>query len=143
MSDLLVLPSAAVAFILLLFRVAAGAALLQHGLMKARGGGWRQSAQWIRSMGVPAFFAPLVTTLEVLGGVFLIIGQLVPVVGFLFFLQMLGIIIMKRSKMKAALIPRGQGGASYEIDYAYLAIALALIATGAGSLSLDALLGLY
>lgn len=143
MSGLLVLPSALVAVVLLVFRVVVGAAMFRHGLPKLRGGGWRQSGQWIASMGVPASFALLVGLLELLGGVFLIVGLLVPVVGFLFLLQFAGIIVMKKSKANAAFMPKGQGGGSYEVDYAYLAASIALIALGAGSLSLDALLGLY
>ncbi len=143
MSGYLDLPSSYIAVLLLVFRVAAGAAWLQHGLMKVRGGGWKQAGQWIQSMGVPAPAAPLATALEVLGGIFLIIGFLVPIVALLFLVQMAGIVIMKMAKMKATLIPKGQSGPSYEIDFTYLIIALVLIAVGAGSISLDALLGLY
>lgn len=143
MSGLLVLPSALVAVALLLFRVAAGGGWLQHGLMKLRGGGWRQTGQWLGSMNVPPLLAPLVTTLETLGGIFLIVGLLVPIVGFLFLLLMAGIVVMKITKTKATFLPKGQGAPSYELDLVYLAIALALVATGAGSVSLDSLLGLY
>lgn len=143
MSGLLVLPSTYVSVLLLLARVAAGAVLFQHGWMKVRGGAWKQSSQWIGSMGVPAFLAPLVMALEVVGGVFLILGLLVPIVGLLFLLQMAGIMLMKKNKMKATLLPKQQGGLSYEIDYVYMIIALLLVAVGAGSLSLDAALGLF
>jgi putative oxidoreductase len=143
MSGLLVLPSTFGAFILLLFRAAAGAGWIQHGLMKARGGGWKQAGQWIGGMGIPAFFAPLVATFELVGGVLLIVGLLVPVVALLFFLQMAGIVIMLKTKMHATFLRSGQGGASYEVEFLYLAIALALVAVGAGSISLDALVGLY
>ncbi len=139
---MLVLPSQAVAVLLLVFRAVVGVALFQHGLPKVRGGAWRKSGQWIASMGVPAIVALLVAALEFLGGIFLIIGLLVPLVGFLFLLQMAGIIIMKKSKMKAQFMPKA-GEPSYEVDLTYLAIALVLIAVGAGSISLDALFGLY
>jgi len=94
-------------------------------------------------MGVPAFVAPLVALLEVLGGIFLIIGLIVPVVGFLFFLEMLSLVLMKKYKMKSSFLPRQQGESSYELDFLYLLISLVLIAVGAGSISLDSLLGLY
>ncbi len=126
----------------MLSRVAVGAVLFQHGWTKVRGGAWKQSGQWIKSMGVPAFLAPLVMALEVLGGVFLILGLLVPIVALLFLLQMAGIILMKKIKMKATLLPKGQGGSSYELDFVYIVVSLLLIAAGAGSISLDSLLGL-
>jgi putative oxidoreductase len=143
LSGLLALPAALSATVLLLFRVGAGAAWMQHGLMKARDGAWRQAGQWMRSMGVPPVLVPLVTALELLGGAFLILGLLVPVVGLLFFLEMAGIVVMKKTKMKATFLPPKPDQPSYEVDYLYMMIAVALIAVGAGAFSLDAVIGLF
>ncbi len=118
-----------------------GAALVLHGLPKVRGG-WRRSGDWIKSMGVPPVAALLVGILEFLGSIFLIVGFLVPLVAALFMVQFAAIIAMKVFKMKAKFIPGSQGGSSYEIDVAYLLLALALLFLGAGPLSVDSVLGI-
>ena len=143
MSGQVVLPSVASSLLLLLFRVGAGVGWMRHGLTKARGGAWKGAGEWIKSMGIPAGLALPVTALEVGGGIFLILGVIVPIVGALFLLLMLGIIPMKVYRMKATFLPKGQGAPSYEIDFVYLLVAIALVAFGAGSLSLDAIVGLY
>jgi uncharacterized membrane protein YphA (DoxX/SURF4 family) len=132
LSGLLALPAIYTSILLLAFRLAAGAGWLQHGILKVRGGAWNQAGQWIQSMGVPAFVAPLVTLLEVGGGIFLIVGLIVPIVGFLFFLEMLSLVLMKKYKMKSSFLPKQQGQSSYELDFLYMLIALALIAVGSG-----------
>jgi putative oxidoreductase len=140
---MLALPAVSVSLLLLVFRVLAGLGWMQHGLMKMKGGGWKQAGQWIKGMGVPSALAPLVTLLEVVGGLFLVIGLLVPVVGFLFFLEMLGIVLMMRSKMKATFLRAQPTQASYEVEFLYMIVGIALIAFGAGTISLDWLLGLF
>jgi putative oxidoreductase len=91
-------------------------------------------------MGVPAAAAVLVTILEFFGGIFLIVGLLVPLVAGLFAIQFVSIIAMKASKMKANFMGSG-GKPSYEIDFTYLILALAIFLLGAGAFSLDAILG--
>lgn len=124
----------------LVLRVAVGGALTAHGLPKVRGG-WKQSGQWIGSMGVPPAAAILVTVLEFFGGLFLIVGLLVPLVAAFFAVQFGAIIAMKASKMKAAFMGAG-GKPSYEIDFTYLFLALAILFVGAGAFSFDAALGI-
>jgi len=141
--ELTVAPISGLAYIGILaatLRVVVGFAMTLHGYPKLKGG-WRQSGQWIRSMGVPAAAAVLVTILEFFGGIFLIIGLIVPVVAGLFVIQFLAITIMKKWKMNGALIAK-QGQASYEVDVTYLLLSLALLVLGAGTLSLDQLLGI-
>lgn len=128
-------------FASLVLRVGAGAALMAHGLPKIRGGWGKQSGQWIATMGVPPLAATFVTILEFFGGLFLIVGLLVPLVAGLFVVQFVGIITMKASKMNAAFMGAG-GKPSYEIDFTYLLLSLAILLLGAGAFSLDSALGL-
>ena len=91
-------------------------------------------------MGVPPITATLVTVLESIGGLFLIFGLLVPLVAVFFALEFASIIVVKVTKMKASFIGSG-GKASYEIDFVYLLLALAIFFLGSGAFSLDAVLG--
>ena len=143
MAAILALPALYVSLLLLVFRAAAGLGWMQHGLMKAKGGGWKQAGQWIKGMGVPSFVAPLVVLLELAGGVFLVVGLIVPVVGLLFFLEMLGLVLVMKYKMKASFLRVQPQASSYEVEFVYMLVAVVLVAVGAGSLSLDGLLGLY
>ena len=127
--------------LLLVLRLGVGAGLALHGYPKAKGGRV-QAGQWLKSMGIPQLAADLVTVLEFLGGVFLILGLLTPLVGFLFVVQFGSIIWMKKSKMQASFISTEQGKPTYEIDAIYLLLALVFLVLGAGSFSLDSLLGL-
>ena len=122
----------------LILRVAVGAALVAHGVPKMKGGWGKQSGEWIKTMGVHPVAARLVTFLELFGGVFLIVGFLVPLVAALFVLQFLAIIAMKATKMKAGFMGSG-GKPSYEIDFTYLLLSLAVALLGSGAFSVDAL----
>ncbi|MDE1853435.1 MAG: DoxX family protein [Thaumarchaeota archaeon] len=126
-------------FISLVLRVAVGAAMIVHGLPKAKGGWGKQAGQWIGSMGVPPAAATLVTILEFFGGIFLIVGLIVPVVAAFFVIEFLGIISMKIGKMKAGFSPAGSKP-GYELDFTYLVLSLAILLLGSGAYSVDALL---
>jgi putative oxidoreductase len=128
-------------FISLVLRLTVGAALLPHGWAKVKGGWGKQSGEWIKGMGVPPATARLVTLLEFFGGIFLIVGLIVPLVAALLVIQFAAIIVMKSSKMQAGFIAAG-GKPGYEIDVAYLLLALAILLLGAGAYSLDALIGI-
>jgi len=127
--------------LLLVLRLGVGAGLALHGYPKAKGGRV-QAGQWLKSMGVTPLAADLVTVLESLGGIFLILGLLTPLIGLLFVVQFGSIIWMKKSKMHASFISMEQGKPTYEIDAVYLLLALVFLVLGAGPLSLDGLLGL-
>ncbi|HEV2138046.1 MAG TPA: DoxX family protein [Nitrososphaerales archaeon] len=127
--------------LLLILRLGVGAGLALHGYPKAKGGRV-QAGQWLKSMGIPQLAADLVTVLEFLGGVFLILGLLTPLVGLFFVVQFGSIIWMKKSKMHASFVSTEQGKPTYEIDAVYLLLALVFLVLGAGSFSLDSLLGL-
>jgi putative oxidoreductase len=125
----------------LVLRVTVGAALVAHGVPKVKGGWGKQAGQWIASMGVPPFAATLVTLLEFFGGLFLIVGLLVPLVAAFFVIQFAAIMVMKASKMKAGFMGAG-GKPGFEIDFTYLMLSLAILLLGSGAFSLDALLRL-
>ena len=91
----------------LVLRIVVGLALVMHGLPKAKAGWGKQSGEWIGTMGVPPVAARLVTVLELFGGIFLVIGLLVPVVAALFVVQFAAIIVMKAMKMDAGPIGGG------------------------------------
>ena len=113
--------------------------MIAHGIPKVKGGWGAQSGQWIGSMGVPPVAARLVTVLEFFGGVFLVVGLLVPLVAAFFAVQFVAIIAMKASKMKAGFMG-GNGKPGYEIDFTYLLLSLAVLLLGSGALSVDLLL---
>ena len=127
--------------LLLILRIAVGAALMLHGYPKLKGGRV-QAGQWMVGMGIPAVTADLVTVLEFFGGLFLIVGLLTPLVGLFFVLEFAAVILMKKTKMHASLISLDGKKPTYEVDLTYLLLTLVFLFLGAGSLSLDALLGL-
>ena len=125
-------------YLALLLRVWVGANLIIHARPKL-GKGTQQTVQWIKSMGLPASAAYLTIILELLGGIFLVIGLLVPVVSSLFVVEMVSNSIMKKRKMGAVYIASGK--ANYEVDILYLLLSIVLIVLGAGAFSIDSLIG--
>jgi putative oxidoreductase len=123
-------------FLALFLRVWVGANFVAHGYPKL-GKGRQQTLQWTKSLGVPAVATYLAIILEFFGGLSLIIGFIVPIVGFFIALEMIGAILLKKTKMKAPYM----GQNSYEIDITYLMLAIALIVLGAGIISVDSFLG--
>ena len=123
-------------FLALFLRVWVGANFVAHGYPKL-GKGRQQTLQWTKSLGVPALATYLAIILEFFGGLSLIIGFIVPIVGFFIALEMSGAILLKKTKMKAPYM----GQNSYEIDITYLMMAIALIVLGAGVISVDSFLG--
>ena len=83
----------------------------------------------------------MVTLLELFGGFFLLVGFLVPVVAFAFALQFIAIIMMKATRMNAGLMG-AEGRPSFELDFTYLLLSLAILLMGAGAYSIDASIGL-
>jgi putative oxidoreductase len=140
MSDLLEPLLPYVPYLALFLRVAFGASLMIHGYPKLRGEGKKNAIAFMQSQGVPGTAASLSGILEFFGGIFLVIGLIVPVVALFYCLQFGSIILLKRNKMKLPYIAPGKP--NFEIDVTYLLIALVLLVLGAGALSLDGLLGL-
>jgi putative oxidoreductase len=129
-----------VPYLALVLRVVVGASLMVHGYPKLRGEGKKGSIAFMKSQGVPGAAAVLTGILEFFGGLFLVIGLIVPVVALFFVLQFGAIILLKGNKMKLPYIAPGKP--NYEIDVTYLLLALVLLVIGAGALSIDSLLGL-
>ncbi|NLE78255.1 MAG: DoxX family protein [Rhodococcus sp.] len=122
---------------LLIGRIGIGAIFLAHGLQKVQNGQEAMSSGF-ESMGVPlpAVSAFLVTWLEVLGGIALIVGALVPVVGALFVIVMAGAYFSTHADNGLWV---SDGG--YELVLALGAASLILAVVGSGRFGVDGLLG--
>lgn len=125
-------------FLALLLRVWVGANLAIHSRPKL-GKGAEGAAGFAKTLGAPAGASKAVTYLELLGGLFLIVGLIVPVVALLFIIQFGAIAIAKKSKMRAWYIASGKP--SYEVDILYMMLSIAILVLGSGVLSLDSVIG--
>ncbi|QCJ41241.1 DoxX family protein [Bacillus sp. S3] len=114
-------------------RVILGVIFFIHGLVKFQGG-IENIAGWFSSIGIPGFMAYVVGGIEVIGGIALIIGFGTRIVSALFVILMIGAII----KVKLAVGFLGNGEmAGYELDLAFLAMALFLAINGSKQFSVD------
>jgi putative oxidoreductase len=118
---------------LLLLRIVAGAALVQHGWPKIQ-----NASHWMGAQAtVPAFLQALAAVSEFGGGLALIIGLLTPIAAF-------GIACTMAVAILTVHLPHGDafvgkpGTASFESAAGYLAVALMFILVGPGMLSFDA-----
>jgi putative oxidoreductase len=127
-------------YLALVTRVWVGANMMIHGYSKLRN--LKQAAEETKqTLGIPIGATYTATILEFFGGLFLIIGLIVPIVGLFFAISMIANVIMKKTRMNAAYIAPGK--ASYEIDITYLILSIILIVLGAGALSVDSVIGLW
>ncbi len=126
-------------YLALFLRVWVGANYMIHGYPKLLGQGRQQSAQWMKSMGLPVGAASTAAILEFFGGLFLVIGLIVPIVALFFAIEMIATTLLKKMKMKATYI---MGQNTYELDVTYFLLAVGLIVLGAGAFSIDQLVGL-
>jgi putative oxidoreductase len=117
------------AFIL---RIILGLSFFIHGFVKFQGG-IEYTAQFFASIGVPGFLAYVVATIELVGGILMILGLGTRIVGLVFAALMIGAIFT--AKLSVGFI--GVQGAGYELDLAFLAMSLYLMITGSSFLSLD------
>lgn len=120
------------AFIL---RVTLGALFLIHGIVKFQGG-IENTVGWFSSIGLPGFMAYGVAWLEIIGGIALIIGFETRIVSVLYALLMIGAIL--KVKLSVGLLGNGQT-AGYELDLAFLAMAVYLAISGSKLLSINQL----
>ncbi|GAB3944773.1 DoxX family protein [Corynebacterium tapiri] len=121
----------------LIARIILGVILVAHGWQKFSAG-IGNTVTGFEQMGVPAagLAAPAVATVELVGGILLILGLGTRIVGIIVALVMLGAAIF-------AHLPNGifaQNG-GWELVGAIGTSALLLAGTGAGALSIDAILG--
>ncbi len=126
-----------VPYLALLVRVVVGGTLMIHGYPKVKSR--EQSMNWMKSMGLPGATALIAGVLEFFGGLLLVVGLIVPIIGFFLAIQFASIILMKKSRMKASYVSTSK--VSFEIDALYLLLAIILIVIGAGVLSIDGLVG--
>ncbi len=132
---------------LLILRLAMGIIFFVHGWPKLNPNSQMKGPAgfggFLRQMGVPMpiFFGWVVALLETLGAVLLILGLGTRILAVLFAINMLvAILVAKRQVMKVGFSSQQTTG--WEFDFALLAMSLALLFTGAGTIALDPLLGL-
>jgi uncharacterized membrane protein YphA (DoxX/SURF4 family) len=116
-----------------ILRVVLGITFFIHGLVKFQGG-IENTVGWFDSIGIPGFFAYIVASLELVGGLLLVVGFGTRIVSALFVLLMLGATF--KAKLALGFLGNGQM-AGYELDIALMAIALFLAVNGSNMLSLD------
>ena len=129
-----------VPYLALVTRIWMGANMMIHGYPKLRN--MKQTAEETKQLGIPVGATYTATVLEFFGGLFLIIGLIVPIIGLFFAIFMIANVIMKKIKMNAAYIATTTDRASYEIDITYLILSIILIVLGAGALSVDSVIAL-
>jgi putative oxidoreductase len=132
------IPPPVVDVVLLLARVAIGIVFVAHGWQKLHTMGLDGTQHAFKAMGVPApsISALYATAVELIGGVLLIAGVLVPIAGLLLFLDMVGAIIFVHID-QGIFVDKG----GYEFALTLGAAALTLGVIGAGHYSVDGLLG--
>jgi putative oxidoreductase len=110
----------------LILRVTLGLTFFIHGLVKFQDG-IENTVGWFTSIGLPGFLAYGVASLELIGGILLMIGLATRLVSALFVLLMVGATI----KVKLAIGFLGNGQmAGYELDVAFIAMAFYLFLNG-------------
>ncbi|WP_243291538.1 DoxX family protein [Bacillus sp. FJAT-47783] len=104
-------------------RVVLGLIFFIHGLSKFQGG-LNNTAGFFDSIGIPGFMAYVVATIELIGGIALILGIGTRIVSLLFAVIMLGAIATV--KLPAGLLGNGQM-AGYELELALLSMSIYLV----------------
>jgi putative oxidoreductase len=112
----------------LLLRVVLGIVFFAHGVSKFQGG-IGNTAGWFDSIGIPGFLAYAVGTIEVVGGIALILGIGTRVVSLLLGIIMLGAIFTVN--LQAGLLE------GYVLDLVLLVLAAHLVLNGSKLLSLE------
>jgi len=115
-------------------RVAVATIFIKHGAQKLFVFGFSGVTGAFTQMGVPlpGVTGPFIALLEFFGGIALVIGLLTRLIALGFVCDMLGAILLVKLK---------SGFSHYELEFLLLGSSLALVLTGAGEFSVDALLG--
>lgn len=121
----------------LILRLVLGISFFVHGLVKFQGG-MENTVGWFDSIGLPGFLAYGVALVEVVGGIALILGLFTRIVSFIFVLLMVGAVI--KVKLAAGFLGNGQS-AGYELDLAFMAMAVSIAITGSKAYALDSIIG--
>jgi putative oxidoreductase len=125
---------------LAILRVALGIAFAVHGWSKLSGG-VDGVAGFFGSLGIPAplVIAWIVTIVELVGGLFLIVGFLTQLAAILLFINMIGAIIYAYISRGAPFIGES-GGISWEKEAVFAAAAICLALAGPGVWAVDDIL---
>ena len=118
---------------LAVLRIATGAVFLTHGYQKVFGFGFAGVTGAFTHMGVPlpGVMGPLIAVLEFFGSIALILGFLTRPLALAFACDMLGAILLVQLK---------NGFSHFELEFLLLGASVALLFTGAGRFSVDALI---
>ncbi|WP_102345935.1 DoxX family protein [Bacillus sp. Marseille-P3661] len=117
----------------LILRVTLGVIFFIHGLIKFQGG-IENIVGWFESIGLPGFMAYGVALVELIGGIALVIGLGTRLVSALLAILMIGATL--KVKLAVGLLGNGQM-AGYELDLAFLAMAIYLVINGSKLLSVS------
>ncbi|RBW70048.1 DoxX family protein [Bacillus taeanensis] len=117
----------------LLLRVVLGISFFIHGLVKFQGG-IENIAGWFGSIGLPGFLAYAVALIELVGGIMLVIGLFSRVISGLLAVVMVGAIF--KVKLAVGFLGNGQM-AGYELDLAFLAMAIFIAVNGSKAYAVD------
>lgn len=136
MTSIPAVPDKRVDTALLVLRLVVGAIFIAHGYQKVFHFGIAGVTTMFGSMGVPlaGLVAPLVSVLELVGGIALVLGVVTRVAGLLLAIDMFCAILIVHGK-NGFFLPRGM-----EFVLGNMAMALALALAGAGAYSLDAMM---
>ena len=116
-----------------LLRIVLGISFFVHGLVKFQGG-IGNIVGWFESIGIPGFLAYVVGAVELVGGIALILGLGTRIVSALLTLVMVGAIL--KAKLAIGFLGTAEM-AGYELDLAFLVIALFLAVNGSKLWSVD------
>lgn len=127
-------------YLALVLRVWLGATLMIHGRPKLNKQNREKSIANMAGKGVPAGAVLMGAIIEFFGGLFLVIGFIVPFTGAVVAIYFANIVAVKKAKDKAVYI--GYGKPNFELEVFFAMVGVVLVFLGAGVLSLDGLLGL-
>jgi putative oxidoreductase len=118
---------------LAVLRITAAIVFISHGYQKVFGMGFAGVSGAFGHMGVPlpGVMGPLIAILEFFGAVALLLGFLTRPLAFLFACDMLGAILLVQLK---------NGFSHYELEFLLMTTSIALLLTGAGEYSIDAMI---
>jgi putative oxidoreductase len=124
-------------YTLTVLRIFVGITFLLHGLPKLMGMAFIVGLFTNWGIPAPGIFAPLVTALEVLGGLLLIAGLATRWVSLLFIVEMIvTTLVVKLPRVGFIAVP-SQPGTGAELDLLLLVVSLVLLAHGSGMLSVE------